>query len=161
MPKVVEQVTYLPGSQDPSFTKWGGHTFQANVSKEIKGDPDGTASEKLNHHIIEAARNNPHFQVGNTRPRRERTSMPKDSREYRAYLANWLKEEHFEEPEELIARFARDRDLQAKCDVGADDFGFIGELFMPRLHELARAHDMTEAQVAGLWLNHGYNQLPW
>ncbi|MCS3725503.1 hypothetical protein [Bradyrhizobium betae] len=163
MAKLAEIITYVPGQHDPSHVKWCGHTFQANVAKEIKGDPDGTSSEKLNAQLIESARNNPHFVVGEgaKATRASRDKMPKDAKGYRAYFVNWLKEETFETPEDLIGRFARDRELQAKCDVGPDDFAQIGELFDPRLHELAKACDLAEAQIAAVWVNHGYNQLPW
>ncbi|WP_445222255.1 hypothetical protein ACKWRH_21610 [Bradyrhizobium sp. Pa8] len=162
MPKIAEKITYVPGQHDPSHVKWGGHVFQANVPKEIKGDPDGTSTEKLNHEIIERAKGNPHFIVGDGKqPRTPREKAPTDAKGYLAYFVGWLKDETFETPEELIARFARDRELQAKCDVGPDDFARVGELFAPRLHELAKACDMSEAQVAAVWVNHGYNQLPW
>lgn len=161
MSKVVEQVTYVPGRDDPSYTKWCGHTFQANVAKEIKGDPEGTTQEKLNAQLIESARNNPHFAVGGKQARRSGAKTPKDAKGYLAYFVDWLRDETFEHPEELIARFARDRDLQAQCEVGADDFARIGELFMPRLADLTKANDISEAQLAAMWVNAGYNQLPW
>lgn len=159
----VEQVTYTPGPQDPVHVKWCGHTFQANVPKEIKGDTAGTSTERLNAQLVIAARSNPHFVVGDldNAPRRPRDKLPTDAKGYRAYFIGWLKEETFETPDELISRFARDRDLQARCEVGPDDFALIAELFMPKLSDLAKACDMAEAQLAAVWVNHGYNQLPW
>lgn len=163
MAKLSETVTYVPGQHDPSHVKWCGHTFQANVPKDIKGDPEGTMTEKLNAQLIESARSNPHFIVGDPTktPRKSRDKLPTDAKGYRAYFVGWLKEETFETPDELIARFARDRELQARCEVGPDDFALIGELFMPKLSDLAKACDMAEAQLAAVWVNHGYNQLPW
>ncbi|EJN14751.1 hypothetical protein PMI42_01725 [Bradyrhizobium sp. YR681] len=163
MPKVAETITYVPGQHDPSFVKWCGHTLQANVPKEIKGDPDGSSTEKLNAQMIESAKGNPHFVVGDPSKaqRSPRNKQPKDAKSYRAYFIDWLKDETFETPEELIGRFARDRELQAKCEVGPDDFALMGELFMPKLSDLAKACDMAEAQLAAVWINHGFNQLPW
>jgi hypothetical protein len=159
---VTETITYVPGQHDPAHVKWGNFTFQANVPKEVTGNPDGTSSEKLNHHIIESARNNPCFVVGKDKPaRRDKASAPKNAREYSAYFIDWLKDGHFETAEELIARFAKDRDLQAKCEVGPDDFAYLGTLFNPRLADLAKAEALTEPQVAAIWISHGINQLPW
>lgn len=160
---ISETVTYVPGHMDPVHVKWCGHTFHANVPKDIKGDAEGSAAERLNAQLIEAARGNPHFVVGDPAkaPRKPRDKMPGDAKGYLAYFVAWLKDETFETPEELIGRFARDRDLQAKCEIGPDDFARIGELFMPKLADLAKANDMAEAQLAAVWVNHGYNQLPW
>lgn len=162
MAKVTETITYVPGQHDPVHVPWGGHVFHANVPKEIKGDPEGSSSEKLNAHIIESARNNPAFVVGkDAKPKRERSALPKNAREYSAYFIEWLKDGHFETVEELVARFAKDRDLQAKCEVGPDDFAYLGTLFNPRLADLAKAEALTEPQVAAIWISHGVNQLPW
>lgn len=164
MGKIAEMITYTPGQHDPVHVKWGGHTFQANVPKEVKGDPDGTSTEKLNAQIIELARENPHFVVGDgkdAKPRQTREKAPKDAKGYLAYFVAWLRDGHFETPEELIARFVQDRDLQAKCEIGTDDYARIGELFNPRLADLAKACEMTDQQVASVWVSHGVNQLPW
>lgn len=156
-----ETVTYMPGPMDPSTIKWCGHTFQANVSKEITADPNGSESQKLNAHLIERARENSHFKVGNARRQRGAIIEPKTAEEYRAYVVEWLKDPALDHADRLIARFAKDRDLQAACEVGADDYSYLATLFMPKLHELARADELSEGQVASLWLNHGINQLPW
>lgn len=158
---VTETVTYVPGEGDPSSVKWCGHTFHANVPKEITGHAEGTASEKLNHHLIERARENPSFKVAGSRVKRDASALPKTAEEYRAYMIAWLKGPGIEHVDQLIARFARDRELQAVCEVGSDDFSFLSTLFMPKLHELAKADELTEGQVASLWINAGVNQMPW
>jgi hypothetical protein len=66
-----------------------------------------------------------------------------------------------EHADELIARFAKDRELQLACEVGSDDFAYLGTLFMPRLYDLAKADDLTAQQVSSLWISHGFNVLPW
>lgn len=158
---VTETVTYLAGQGDPSSVKWGGHVFQANVPKEITGHTEGTEREKLNHSVIESARTNKHFRVGNARPKRDVMAMPKTAEEYRAYAIDWLKDPSIDHAETLIARFAKDRELRAMCEVGSDDYSYLSTLFMPRLYELARADELTDGQVASLWINHGFNELPW
>jgi hypothetical protein len=166
---LTETITYVPGDGDPSHVKWGGHTFKANLPKEITGHPEGSTTEQLNHQIIESARNNPSFTVGSDKPGRRKSradALPTDAKSYRAYVVAWLKEERegrsvYQHAEDLIARFAQDRDLQAKCEVGFDDYQWLGTLFMPRLHELAEGDELAEAQIAALWVQHGYNQLPW
>ena len=158
---VTETLTYYPGPQDPPSVKWGGHVFHAHVAKELTGNPNGTERERQNHHMIERAKENPHFGIGNSRPRRAKAADPKTAREYLAYFTEWLRSETFETAEELIVRFTKDRGLQQSCEVGTDDFTFIGGLFNPRLHELAKADGLSEPQVAALWASHGVNQLPW
>lgn len=158
---VTETITYIPGEGDPSSVKWCGHVFQANVPKEITGAAEGSDREKLNLQLIERARDNRHFRVGNARVRRDAMTEPKTAEEYRAYMVGWLKDPAIDHAETLIARFVRDRELQEMCEVGADDYAFLSTLFMPRLHELAKADELTEGQVASMWINHGVNQLPW
>jgi hypothetical protein len=158
---VTETITYVPGEGDPSTIKWCGIVFQANVGKEITGHAEGSERERLHHHLIESARTNKFFLVGNARVKRDAMGPPKTAEQYRATMIEWLKDPALDHADKLIARFARDRELQAACEVGADDFSYLSTLFMPRLHELAKADELTEGQVASLWLNHGINQLPW
>lgn len=160
---VTETITYIPGQLDPSVTKWCGITFQANVPKEITGRADGSDRDQLMFHLIERAKENKHFKVGSgsAKPRREVSGPPKTADQYRAYFVEWLKDPAIERTSDLIARFARDRELHAACEVGAEDFSWMSTLFMPRLHELAKADELTEAQVSSIWINHGFNVLPW
>lgn len=164
---VTETITYTPGPMDPVTVKWGGHVFQANVPKEITGHAEGTSREQLNHSLIESARTNRHFMVGGERKKRDAIAEPQTPEEYRAYCIAWLKEigrdgnPVIQTTEQLISRFARDRDLQKACEVGHDDYTYIATLFMPKLHELQRAEELSDPQVATIWVNHGVNQLPW
>ena len=158
---VTESLTYLPGEGDKASVVWGGHTFHANVSKEITGHAGGTAQQKLNLHLIERARENKLFAVGNMRPKRESTGLPTTAEEYRAYAIKWLKDPAIEHAEQLIARFAKDRELRIACEVGSDDYDYLSTLLMPKLHDLARGDELTETQVAHLWIQHGFNELPW
>lgn len=158
---VTETVTYLPGNGDPSTVEWCGHTFRANMPKEITGHPDGTDREQLNHSLIERARDNPHFKVGDARPKRTGREMPTTAEGYRAHIAAWLQDPSIQTADQLIQRFARDRELQASCEVGASDWDLIATLFVPKLHDMAKADELTPEQVAHLWVNAGVNQLPW
>jgi hypothetical protein len=157
---VTETVTYCPGREDPVSVEWGGHTFHANVPKEITGHPDGTAAEQINHHIIERARDNRQFMVGDQRKPRDAIAQPVTSDEYKTHMISWMMEP-FRHVEDLIGKFASERNLQAACGVGSDDYDYLGSLFMPKLMALARADEMTELQLAAVWARHGYNVLPW
>lgn len=158
---VTETITYVPGQHDPVFITWCGHRFEANKSKEITGHAEGTQQQRLNHHLIESAKNNKHFTIGGQRKRQDPSALPTTSDGYKAYMIEWIKDPSYQHADELIARFAKDRELQAACEVGSDDFAYLSTLFMPRLHELARGDDMTELQIASLWAQHGVNVLPW
>src|SRR5487761_34159 len=163
--EVTETITYLPNAMDPPVVKWGGQTFQANVPKELtgheEGHPDATDRTRMNMHLIERARENKFFAVGNQRPKRERNALPTNAQEYRTYIVEWLKDPAIDSADKLIARFAADRTLQATCEVGPDDFERIASVFMPRLADLAKADGLTEGQLAQMWISHGIMQLPW
>lgn len=158
---VTETITYLPGPHDPNVTTWCGITFHANVPKDVTGHAEGSEREKLHHHLIERARDNPFFKVGNARPKKPANELPKTAEQYRAYVVGWLSNPDIQHANDLIARWARDRDLRAACEVGADDYSYLGTLFMPKLHELARGDELTEQQVAVLWVENGITELPW
>jgi hypothetical protein len=158
---VTETITYIPGDGDPPIVKWAGHTFHANVPKEIVGHPEGTDRDRLNHAIIERARDNPAFKVSGAPRARIKRDTPKTPEQYRAYLADWLKDPAIEHVRDLIGHFAKDKDLQLACEVGASDYDLIATLFMPRLHELTKFDELSAEQVAAIWIDHGYNVLPW
>jgi hypothetical protein len=158
---VTETLTYLPGEGDPSFVVWGGHKFQANLPKELTGHPEGSTREQLNHEIIERARGNPFFMVGDQKPRRTAPALPKTAEEYRAYAVGWINDPSIQHADQLIGKFAKDRTLQATCEVGADDYSYLQTLFMPRLHKLSTIDELNDQQVAALWVQNGIMQLPW
>lgn len=164
---VTETITYVPGHGDPSITQWGGLTFHANVPKELTGHPEGTAREKLNHELIERARENKHFTVGGAKRARAKAVTPETPEQYRAHLVEWIKEvgpdgqSVIRSVQQLIKRFADERDLRAICEVGASDYDLIGSIFMPKLGELAKADELTVEQVATIWKTNGFNELPW
>jgi hypothetical protein len=155
-------LTYLPDDGDPVINKWCGITFRANVPVELIANPQGTKREQLNAWMIENAKGSRFYSIGDApHPRvRKPNSEPETAEEYRAYMVEWLKQP-FDHASDLIARFVRDRDLQTACEVGFDDYQYLATLFMPKLHELARGDELSEQQVAQLWLSHGVNQLPW
>lgn len=159
---VTETITYVPGDGDPAITRWAGQTFHANMPKEITGYADGTAQQKMNLHIIERARdpNQKHFRCASQKNERQTSTLPKTADEYRAYMIGWLGQK-YETTDSMIARFAQDKQLQVACEVGTDDYAYLGGLFMPKLHELAKAEELSQGQVAHLWLQHGFNALPW
>lgn len=163
---VTDTITYVPGDGDPVSVKWGGHIFHANVPKEITGHPDGTQAQQLNHELLTAARSNPHFRRGSEKGERKAAREPRTPAEYRAHFVNWLRDAKADGDEGtnvdgLIARFCCDKPLQEACGCGSDDFMFMGELFMPKLHEFAKADGLNDQQVSAAWVNHGVNQLPW
>jgi hypothetical protein len=164
---VTEIVTYMPRERtDPVSVTWAGRTFHANDPVEMTGRQDGTDRERLNFHIIERARENRCFVVGNERPKRDAKKRPETAEEYRAHMVDWLNdvgrsESSIRTVDELIGRFAKDIPLQEACGVGTDDFAFLGSLFMPKLYALQKAEEMTDNQVAKVWIGHGVNMLPW
>lgn len=158
---VTEMITYMPDPTDAPTTTWCGHTFHANVPKEIRGHVDGTSLERANMRLIEAARTNRFFRVGDAKVEKSASALPTTAEQYRAYMVGWLSDTGIQHVDELIARFARDRELQAACEVGTDDYAYLGTLFMPRLHHLAKMDEMNDLAVASAWARAGFNVLPW
>lgn len=162
---VTETITYVPGEGDKASVTWCGHTFHANVPKDITGHAKGTDREKLNLHLIERARENKTFRVGTGVRKRDPSRDPETAEEYRQYFANWMQHPSLNSSdthaEDLIARFAKDRALQATCGVGSDDFDYMATLFMPKLHEFAKRDELSDPELAQVWMRHGYNTLPW
>ncbi len=158
---VTAELTYHPGQGDPVSVKWGGHVFHANLGKAITGNPDGTEREQLNHHVIERARENPHFSVDGKRPRNAKITAPKTPDEYKRYFVDWLKNSSFDDAGALLDRFVKDRNMQIAAEVGPDDFAFMRDLFLPRLYDLAKADGIEEPQIAAMWAERGVNVVPW
>lgn len=127
-----EQVTYLPGPDDPPSVKWRGHVFHANVPKTV-----------TNSALIEQARGNRAFHVGPFDPsihvRSDEPTPPKTAEGYRAWAVGWLKK--VESVDDLCERWANEGKLRESLEVGWDDFHYLSSLFQPKLDELLRRED--------------------
>ena len=75
-----EDLTYIPGSEDPPTCKWRGREFRANVPMRIKDKS-----------LIEAARTNRFFRVGGVGPEPGDNDPPKTAVQYRAHVVAWMK----------------------------------------------------------------------
>lgn len=157
-------ITYLAGEHDPVSIKWRRRTFHANVPVPIS-DPD----------LIEAARGNKHFKVGEFDADKDRapapdfTGTPKTADEYRAHVVGWVKKLQVANRDgnpnvagidDMITRWQSEQELRALCDVGSDDYAWIGTLFLPKMHELAKVAGLNDQQLADKWREKGVLQLP-
>lgn len=163
---VSEQITYVPGEDDPPSVKWAGHVFHANVPKPVEyvehGDPD--AKPHPNKLLIERAKGNPFFRVGSFDQTQARTVIagfvgePKTPEQYRAHLVTWLKKTV--DIQDLVQRWVSESRLREMCEVGSDDYAWLGTMFLPKMYDLARQGELNDAQLADLWRQHGVMQLP-
>jgi hypothetical protein len=149
-----EQITYVPGEGDPLSVKWRGFVFHANVPKQVS-HPE----------IIEQARGNKFFKVGPFESAKDSTAAvdaaltdPKNPTQYRARLVDWLKK--VTDINELASTWAKEQPMREACEVGSDDYAYIGTLFYPKMHELAKAAGLNQQQLAELWARYGVQQLP-
>lgn len=142
-------VTYCPGDGDPHTTKWRGVEFKANTPIRLVGRGD----------LVEAARGNRFFRVGSEKRVDEPVGPPTDSMQYRAHVVDWLNE--ISTVDQLVSKWAADRDLRMKCEVGHDDISFLGTLVEPKLRAMRLQEGMSETDVAGVWIKHGVMELPW
>lgn len=157
---VAEQVTYLAGDGDPPSTKWHGIVFRANVPKMV--------TKPL---LIEQARGNRFFKVGKFDADKDQAPLPgfagdpKTSAEYRSHIIGWVNKLGGQHPqpediEEMIKTFVAEARMREMCEVGSDDYSFIGSIFLPKMHELARAAGLNDDQLAKAWARYGLFQLP-
>lgn len=129
-PSTSQQVTYVPGPEDPPTTKWAGYTFNANVPKTV-----------TNADLIERAKGNRFFRVGAFDPSKDSvtvqpTTLPTTPEQYRSYAAEWLKT--VKTVDDLDTRWVEEEKLREKCGVGTDDLDFLMALFQPKRHELRK-----------------------
>ena len=143
-----EDVTYTPGPDDPAITKWRGHEFRANVPVRIRDEDH-----------IKAARGNRFFRVGNEIKDEILIGPPKTSDQYRAHVVAWMKD--VTTVDQLVTKWAADRNLRTACEVGRDDVMWLGRLFEPKLHQMRMQEGLKEIQVAEVWVKHGVLELPW
>lgn len=149
-----EQITYIPGDGDPLSVKWHGLVFHANVPKSV------TKPE-----LIEQAKGNKFFKVGSFDTAKDSTAavdaaaaVPKTSQEYRAHFVDWLKKAS--EINGLVATWAKEQSMRDACEVGADDYSYMGTLFYPKMHEFTKAAGLNQQQLSELWARYGVQQLP-
>jgi hypothetical protein len=125
-----------------------GVEFKANVPTLVK-DKDHIAS----------ARGSRFFHVGNDVAEESPNKAPQDAMDYRGHVLGWAK--GVTTVEELVTRWARDRDLRMRCEVAHDDIQYLGTLIEPRLQKMRMAEGLSETQVAELWIKHGELVIPW
>lgn len=131
--KKSEQVTYVPGPEDPVSVQWAGHIFHANVPKAVE-----------NAEVIASARLNKFFKVGEFKPgdavpTRDEPQEPKTPEQYRAHAIAWLKT--MQTVNQLDEKWQGEETLRMKCGVGTDDIELLMGLFQPKRAEL-RKRDM-------------------
>jgi hypothetical protein len=128
---VSETVTYLPGPEGPTMTKWMGQVFHANAPKIV-----------TNPQLIDKARANRSFKVGPFDPAKDTVETvepvpgPKTSDQYRAHAVAWLKT--MQSVDELDRKWAGEEVLRIDCEVGTDDIDLLRSLFDPKRSELRK-----------------------
>ena len=143
-----EELTYVPGSDDPPTCKWRGREFRANVPMRIKDKS-----------LIEAARVNRFFRVGGVGPEPGDNDPPKTAMQYRTHVVAWMK--GVNTVDDLVTKWSEDRDMRRVCEVGRDDIDWLGLLFEPKLRHMRIEEGLSELDVAGVWVKHGTLELPW
>ena len=143
-----EHITYLPGEGDPHTIKWRGVEFRANTP--VWSD---------NSDMIEAARTNRFFRVGDASHERRHDEAPQDAMEYRRHVLNWMKS--VTTVDQLVTNWSADRSLRDKCEVADDDIRYLGTLIEPKLRDMRAAEGLSETAMASIWIKHGVLELPW
>lgn len=143
-----EDVTYIPGREDPPIAKWRGYEFMANVPLKI-----------MDRDLIESARGNRFFRVGDQAPSGALNEPPKTSMQYRAHVLAWINA--ISTIDEMAKRWSADARLRTECEVGDDDIAWLGTLVEPRLHKMRMEAGLKEVDVAKIFVKHGVTQLPW
>lgn len=151
-----ETITYMPGTEDPVSTKFFGHTFHANVPKIVT---NAELIKKLREHP------NPFFKLGQFNPETDHappegfTGEPKTAEQYRAHAVTWIKK--CKDIEDLAKTWVAEQRVREMCDFGTDDYAWLGTIFIPTMHELARKADMgRDDDLKKLWARYGVFALP-
>lgn len=129
--KVSEQITYLPGPEDPIITTWMKHVFHGHIPKTV-----------TNSELIEKARLNKSFKVGDFNPHTdaktkiEPTPVPKTSDQYKVWALAWTKK--CESADALDMRWAEEENLRRECDVGEEELDYLRSVIGPMRAELLK-----------------------
>lgn len=146
-----EDVTYIPGPQDPASIRWRGILFQANVPIRIADDGH-----------IDAARGNKFFRVG-TGDKATQAEEPKPEpttpEAYRAWVIGWL--DQVKTVDELLTKWSNDRYIRQNAQAGTLDIRQLGTIIDPRLNLMAKEQGLSDQQVGKLMLQHGLAEIPW
>jgi hypothetical protein len=126
-----EQVTYLPGPEDPPQVAFGGHVFNANLPKRVD----------MPRSWLEMVRGNKFFKVGAFDPTRDAVKAqeqtePRTADEYKAHAVAWFKK--VQSLQEFDALWRDEEELRQRCGVGAEDLDYLGSLSRPRRGELKK-----------------------
>ena len=158
------KLTYIPPENESSAIGWGGRRWKANVPQEVSEDdgytimesvreknPDGTMvliSRERKVSLIEMARGNPMFQVGDEIKQTRRRLSHEDvetAAQYREYAEQWFKDET--DAKSFKERWEDEEGMRERAGVSDDDVSFLRPHLKNRLHELEQAA-MTERMQA-------------
>jgi hypothetical protein len=164
-PDQIDEITYLPGPNDPSFTVWNGVKFPAHVPVKVKGSqtveaplpirtkvdgkwidgimqPDGTLQTR---HVarripmVVLAKRNPFLSVNGAPPPQRKTGvarLPTDPDQYRGYATRWISEAT--DAATMDARWAGEQALREQCGCTESDEQWLRPFFDAR-HEQVKA----------------------
>lgn len=150
-----EQITYLPGPEDPVTTKFFGHVFHANVPKIV-----------TNRELIKKLRDhpNPFFKVGPFDPAKDKAPVigfigePTTSEQYRAHAVGWINK--CADIDDMAKTWVAEQRLRDACEFGTDDYMWLGTIFLPKMHDLAKRAELNDSRLAQLWQRYGVFSLP-
>lgn len=152
---VSEQITYMPGPEDPVSTKFHGHVFHANVPKTV-----------TNYDLVKKLRDhpNPFFKLGTFDPNTDKAppegffGEPKTADQYKAHAVGWVKK--CAEIEDMAKTWVAEQRIREMCEVGTDDYAWLGTIFVPKMRDLARKAELNDSQLSQLWQRYGVFSLP-
>jgi len=121
-------ITYTPRFDgDPFNTVVEGIRFEANKPRSVS-----------NAVIIEMARTNPWFRVGDEKQAPLPSyGKPRTDIEYRRYAIEWI--QAAKGSDEVKRRWDAEEDLRTDCDVGTDDLDFLAPYYSSRVEQLEKA----------------------
>lgn len=154
--KLFDEIAYIPGPGDPSWTKWNGIEFRANTpvkvprAKTVQATTrqqmqlgDGTVVSRgveTRIPMAELAKENPCFSVNGVAPtpRKPPTArLPTDSNQYRSYATEWIGRSRT--AAEMDTRWEGESELRTRCGVDERDLQHIRPFFDARHDDLAQA----------------------
>ena len=122
------EITYVPRLDgDPFNTSVEGIRFEANKPRLVS-----------NPAVIEMAKTNPWFKVGDRAPAPLPTyGKPQNDIEYRRYAIEWMQKA--KSSDEVRRRWDAEEDLRSTCDIGTEDLDFLAPYYQSRVEQLVKA----------------------
>jgi hypothetical protein len=157
-----DEITYVPGPQDPNFTRFNNVTFKANVPtkvehsktvqqliRKVREHDDGsvtTSGVETRVTMAKALEDNPCFSINGKPPRprkRAEAKLPATAEQYRAWATKWIAES--DDGSAMDARWEAEQKLRDNCAVDDQDVSHLMAFYHARHSQVTAMGHIEQA----------------